>query len=122
MFAISVRVSPCSARSGPRSVGRVTRISPSACSIFIRCGTACESSPSGPFTWTRPGESATETVAGSSMGCLPIRDMRAYQTKAMTSPPMPRSAAWRLVTRPLEVDRMAMPSPPSTRGSRSLRA
>src|SRR5688500_6221175 len=73
MFAISVRVSPCSARSGPRSVGRLTRISPSACSIFIRCGTDCESSPSGPFTCTRPGESATETVDGSSMGCLPIR-------------------------------------------------
>src|SRR5215207_8523012 len=73
MFAISVRVSPCSARSSPRSVGRVTTSSPSACSTFIRWGTTCESSPSGPLTWTRPGEIATLTVLGSSMGRLPIR-------------------------------------------------
>src|SRR5688572_13316530 len=72
MFAISVRVRPWSARSSPRSVGRVTVISPSACSIFIRWGTTCESSPSGPFTWTRPGEIATLTDVGSSMGRLPI--------------------------------------------------
>src|SRR5688500_20273244 len=72
MFAIRVRVSPCSARSSPRSVGRVTSSSPSACSIFVRCGTTCESSPSGPFTWTRPAEIATLTVLGSSMGRLPI--------------------------------------------------
>src|SRR6188508_3406944 len=72
MFAISVLVSPCSARSSPRSVGRVTVSSPSPCSIFIRCGTTCESSPSGPLTCTRPGEIATLTVLGSSMGRLPI--------------------------------------------------
>src|SRR6187200_2987758 len=73
MFAISVRVSPCSARSSPRSVGRETVIVPFSCSIFIRCGTACVSSPSGPLTITRPGASATFTPAGTSMGCLPIR-------------------------------------------------
>ena len=33
-----------------------------------------------------------------------------------------RSAAWRLVMRPVEVDRIAVPSPPRTRGRRSLRA
>src|SRR5436305_1446157 len=33
MFAISVRVRPCSSRSGPRSVGRVTAIVPSSCAI-----------------------------------------------------------------------------------------
>src|SRR6478672_1279557 len=75
MFAISVRVRPCSARSSPRSVGRATVIVPSACSIFIRAGTCCESSPSGPFTITRPGEIETFTPVGSSMGCLPIRLM-----------------------------------------------
>src|SRR5687768_15819501 len=76
MFAISDRVRPCSARSSPRSVGRVTVISPSPCSICMRCGTVCESSPSGPFTCTRPAEIATDTVLGTSMGLRPIRLMR----------------------------------------------
>src|SRR5712692_1303428 len=73
MFAISVRVSPCSERSSPRSVGRVTTIVSSAFSIVIRSGTVCESSPSGPFTWTRPGDSATMTPEGREIGCFPIR-------------------------------------------------
>src|SRR5438876_1509542 len=73
MLAIRVRVRPCSARSSPRSVGRVTVIVPSACAIFIRRGTSCVSSPSGPLTITRPGKSDTFTPLGSSMGCLPIR-------------------------------------------------
>src|SRR6185295_16506851 len=60
-------------RSSPRSVGRSTTISPSRCSIFIRVGTCCESSPSGPFTWTRPAEIATLTEVGSSIGFFPIR-------------------------------------------------
>src|SRR5204862_8071251 len=72
MFAISDRVRPCSARSSPRSVGRVTVMTPSDCSIFIRAGTSWVSSPSGPLTMTRPGESDTLTLAGSSMGCFPI--------------------------------------------------
>src|SRR4051794_26654518 len=73
MFAIRLRVSPCRARSSPRSVGRLTTIVPSSCSTCMRAGTCWVSSPSGPFTITRPGESETETPAGSSMGCLPIR-------------------------------------------------
>src|SRR6476469_6344658 len=73
MFAISVRVKPCSARSSPRSVGLATVIVPSACSIFIRAGTCCASSPIGPLTITRPGEIETFTPVGSSIGCLPIR-------------------------------------------------
>src|SRR5919199_423399 len=73
MFAISVRVRPWSARSSPRSVGRVTVIVASSCSIFIRCGTCCVSVPSGPFTITRPGSSDTVTPAGTSIGRLPIR-------------------------------------------------
>src|SRR5580765_8653829 len=76
MFATSVRVRPCSARSSPRSVGRVTLIVPSSCWIWMRCGTTCESSPSGPFTCTRPGETATDTPAGTSIGFLPIRLIR----------------------------------------------
>src|SRR5947208_6432300 len=75
MLATRVRVSPCSARSSPRSVGRVTVITPSPCSIFMRCGTAVRSSPFGPDTVTRPGSTDTSTPAGTLMGCLPIRDM-----------------------------------------------
>src|SRR6185312_6070582 len=75
MFAISVRVSPCSARSSPRSVGRVTVSVPSSCAICIRCGTSCCSEPRGPLTATRPGSIATVTPVGTSMGLLPIRLM-----------------------------------------------
>src|SRR4051812_29569050 len=73
MFAISVRVSPCSARSSPRSVGRATVIDPSSCVIFIRGETCCCSSPSGPLTMTRPGSMEMLTPAGTSIGFLPIR-------------------------------------------------
>ncbi len=122
MFAISVRVSPWSARSSPRSVGRVTRIVPSSCAISIREGTTCASSPFGPDTVTRPGSTDTVTPAGTSMGLLPIRLIRLYQTKQITSPPMPSRSAVRLVTTPREVDMMAVPMPPRTRGSRSFPA
>src|SRR5262245_52018513 len=73
MLATRVRVNPCSARSSPRSVGRLTVITPPSCSIFIRCGTTERSSPLGPETVTRPGSTETSTPAGTLMGCLPIR-------------------------------------------------
>src|SRR5262245_37464642 len=76
MFATRERVSPWSARSSPRSVGRVTTSCPSCFSILIRAGTICVSSPSGPFTVTRPGSTATFTPSGISIGCLPIRLIR----------------------------------------------
>src|SRR3954469_23291502 len=72
MFATSVLVRPCSARSSPRSVGRVTTTSPSRSSIFIRAGTSCCSVPSGPATATRAGSIVTVTPSGSGMGALPI--------------------------------------------------
>src|SRR3954454_6974187 len=72
MFATSVRVRPCSERSSPRSVGRVTVTTPSACSIFIRVGTCCCSEPSGPATATRAGSIVTVTPSGIVMGALPI--------------------------------------------------
>src|SRR5436190_12018586 len=75
MFAIRLRVSPCSERSGPRSLGRVTTIESSAFSIFIRSGTCWLSSPPGPLTWTRPGEIATATSDGIGIGCFPILDI-----------------------------------------------
>src|SRR5918999_3990407 len=73
MFATRLRVSPWSARSSPRSLGRDTTISSLACSSFMRRGTCCVSSPSGPFTITRPGSSETDTPAGISIGFLPMR-------------------------------------------------
>src|SRR5207253_5948163 len=72
MFATSDRVSPCSARSSPRSVGRDTTTSPSRCSIFIRAGTCCWSDPRGPVTATRAGSIVTVTPSGTAMGALPI--------------------------------------------------
>src|SRR5262245_11589736 len=76
MFATSERVNPCSARSSPRSVGRVRTSSSSRRSIVMRVGTCCVSSPSGPLTITRPGSIAMFTFAGTGMGCLPMRLMR----------------------------------------------
>src|SRR5205823_2784918 len=75
MLATSVRVRPCSARCSPRSVGRVTTIWSSLCSIFMSRWTLSESSPRGPLTVTRSGSTATVTPAGTGMGCLPMRDM-----------------------------------------------
>src|SRR3970282_2219793 len=72
MSASRGRVRPCSALSPPRSVGLVTTISLSVFSICIREGTVWLSSPSGPDTCTRPGDSATLTPAGNSIGRLPI--------------------------------------------------
>src|SRR5947209_18383243 len=72
MFATSVRVRPCSERSSPRSVGRVTVMTPSDCSIFIRCGTCCCREPSGPVTATRAGSIVTVTPSGTLMGAFPI--------------------------------------------------
>src|SRR4029079_14960890 len=72
MFAIRDRVRPCSARSSPRSVGRLTVSVPSSCATSIRCGMSRASSPSGPLTITRAGLIETETPAGSSIGDLPI--------------------------------------------------
>src|SRR5829696_7614680 len=73
MFAISVRVSPCSARCSPRSVGRVTISSPFDCSTVIAGETRSSSSPRGPLTRTTPGSIETWTPAGTGMGCFPIR-------------------------------------------------
>src|ERR1700693_5168732 len=75
MFAINVRVSPCSARSSPRSVGRVTTTVPSSSAICMRAGTCCWSVPKGPTTATRPGSTDRVTPLGISMGLFPIRLM-----------------------------------------------
>src|SRR6266487_865339 len=58
--------------------------------------------------------------AGRELDGLAADSRHRYQTKAITSPPTPRSAAWRPVMTPLEVDMIAVPRPPRTRGSRSF--
>src|SRR4051812_8934594 len=73
MFAMSERVRPWSARSSPRSVGRVTTRLSSWRSIVIRIGICWVSSPSGPLTMMRPGSMAMFTPVGTGMGCLPMR-------------------------------------------------
>src|SRR5690349_19346739 len=75
MFATSERVSPCSARCSPRSVGRVTRISSPSCATVISRWMRSDSSPLGPCTRTTPGSIVTVTPLGTEMGFLPIRDI-----------------------------------------------
>src|SRR6187200_2609156 len=76
MFAIRLRVSPCSARCSPRSVGRATVRTPSSTLISISRLSSWVSSPFGPFTVTRPGATSTVTPAGISIGLFPILLMK----------------------------------------------
>src|SRR4051812_28282755 len=73
MLAISERVSPCSARCSPRSVGRVTTISPLLRSTVMSRLLRSSSVPPGPATRTTSGSMVTVTVSGTGMGFLPMR-------------------------------------------------
>src|SRR4051812_42665200 len=73
MLNTSERVSPCSARCSPRSVGRLTTISSPSCATVMSRGMRSESSPLGPFTRTRSGSIETVTPDGTGMGSLPMR-------------------------------------------------
>src|SRR5271167_1735530 len=75
MFATSERVSPCSARCSPRSVGLLTSSCSPSCTTSISRGMRSDSSPLGPVTRTDSGSIATVTPAGTGMGCLPILDI-----------------------------------------------
>src|SRR4051794_40473284 len=75
MFAIRLRVRPCSARCSPRSVERVTTISPFSCATPMSRETRSSSSPFGPFTLTTSGSIVISTPSGTAIGCFPIRDM-----------------------------------------------
>src|SRR4051794_15624700 len=75
MLAIRERVSPCSARCSPRSVGRLTSSSPSDCSTVMSRLIRSSSWPPGPATRTTSGSIVTVTVSGTGMGFLPIRDI-----------------------------------------------
>src|SRR3954454_2725938 len=75
MLAISVRVSPCSAREVRSSSGRLTCSVPSSCATSIGVATEWLSSPLGPLTVTCRPSIATSTPLGTGMGNLPMRDM-----------------------------------------------
>ena len=73
MFATSERVSPCSARWSPRSVGRVTVSVPSSTDTVMSGLIRSESVPLGPLTVTLPGVISTSTPEGTVMGFRPMR-------------------------------------------------
>src|SRR6266508_123784 len=74
MLAISLRVSPCSARIFRSSVARRTRTTlPSTCTL-TPVGTVVCSFPFGPSMRTASVSTATLTPAGIVTGSFPIRD------------------------------------------------
>src|SRR6201989_1185308 len=73
MFAIRLRVSPCSARVSRRSAGREMVTTPSSCSIFMSGERVWLSSPFGPLTAMLPGAISTVTASGTGTGFLPMR-------------------------------------------------
>src|SRR3954447_19433861 len=75
MLATSERMSPCRARCSPRSVGRLTRSSPSVCSTVMSRDLRSDSAPRGPVTWTTSGSTVTVTPSGTGMGLRPILDI-----------------------------------------------
>src|SRR5688572_17826056 len=75
MLAISVRVRPCSARCSARSVGRVTSSWPSSCLTSMTRALRSSRLPRGPATRTTSGSIVTETVSGTGIGFLPMRDI-----------------------------------------------
>src|SRR3712207_6858376 len=72
-----------------------TRSSPSPCSTAIRCGTVCESSPSGPFTITRPGESETLTPARSEEHTSELQSRQYLVCRLLLEKKNTRYAPWR---------------------------
>src|ERR1700749_1540451 len=75
MFAISVRDRPCSARTLPSSLGRLTVMTDSSLTTEIGSATVRLRVPFGPFTLTAWPSMATSTPLGTVMGSRPIRDI-----------------------------------------------
>src|SRR4029078_11451189 len=75
MLFTSVRVRPCSARWRGWSLGRTTRISPSARSMLISGWISRSSVPSGPLTRSREPSCVSSTPDGSEIGSRPMRDI-----------------------------------------------
>src|ERR1700760_637820 len=81
MLAISVRDSPCSARTGPSSFGLVTLTTPSSRTTSMGSATVCCRVPFGPCTVTWRPSISTCTPLGMVTGSRPILDIAA--------PPLP---------------------------------
>src|ERR1700683_2826795 len=81
MLAISVRDSPCSARTEPSSFGLVTLITPSSRTTSMGTAMVWCSSPFGPCTVTSCPSTVTCTPLGMVTGSRPILDIAA--------PPLP---------------------------------
>src|SRR6201986_5500870 len=81
MLAISVRDSPCSARTGPSSFGLVTLMTPSSRTTSMGSATVCCRVPFGPCTVTWRPSISTCTPLGMVTGSRPILDI--------SSPPLP---------------------------------
>ena len=134
MFAISVRVSPCRARvfvlSSPGVTFTLPGVSapdeagvPGSRAMRIAGWNVRASWPFGPFTVTVWPSILRSTPEGIVTGRRPMRLISAdHQTYARTSPPRPLRSASRPLMRPADVDTIAIPSPPSTRGISLLRA
>src|SRR3954465_12555973 len=90
----------------------------SSLAIVIGSATARSRVPLGPLTETFWPSIVTSTPAGTGTGGLTKRDMASppHQTYARTSPPTPCRDAWRSVSSPEDVEMIATPRPPSTRG------
>src|SRR6201987_3170166 len=81
MFAISGRGRPCSARTEPSSLGRVTLMTPSSRTTSMGSATVWLSVPLGPCTVTSRPSMGTCTPLGMVTGSRPILDIAA--------PPLP---------------------------------
>src|SRR6185436_3494314 len=75
MFAMSVRVSPCSALCSAPSDGRSTCTALPSTFTLSEGWTFNVRSPLGPFTRTACSFTVTSTPLGNSTGFLPIRDI-----------------------------------------------
>src|SRR5215831_13749359 len=75
MFATSDLDSPCSARTCPSSLGRVTVMTPSLWDTSMGSATSSESFPLGPVTVTSRPSMVTSTPPGIVTGIRPIRDI-----------------------------------------------
>src|SRR5690348_15384174 len=75
MLATSDRDRPCSARTLPSSLGRVTVMTPSLWDTSMGSATSSESFPLGPVTVTSRPSMVTSTPLGIGTGMRPIRDI-----------------------------------------------
>src|SRR6187401_881498 len=118
MLATSARESPCTAFCCASSLDRAARTWLFSSENEIPSGNFRESSPFGPLTDTVDPSMLTVTPLGTGTGILPIRDIVGVllPDEGEQLAPVWALRAWASDMRPLDVLRMAMPSPLRTRG------